>query len=138
LDFGVAQLTAKTAHETGTGPQNLVFPSNTETHRWLTPRLEAGAEHTLKSGFKLREFVSFGVQTYLSHPETFTRAGLANAPAGVDPMMLPIALGQHALHTAVGFELIAPRGISVQLGYRNLTADHLKTNRGDLKLSFAF
>jgi hypothetical protein len=37
-----------------------------------------------------------------------------------------------------GFEVVSPRGFSVQLGYKNLTADRISKNSGDLKINISF
>ncbi|HUL52995.1 MAG TPA: autotransporter outer membrane beta-barrel domain-containing protein, partial [Opitutaceae bacterium] len=138
LDLGVTRLVAKVAHESGAGAQNLTLPSGTETHSWITPRVEAGLERTYKSGLRLRPYVTLGWQHYLNHPETQVRAGLEGAPDGVEEMIVPIELGQNSIHAEVGCDLISQKGLTVRLGYRNISASHIRVDSGNIKATIPF
>ncbi len=138
IDVGVLRLSAKAAHETGAGAQGLILPASTETHGWALPRLTAACEYTTPSGVGLRPFVSLGVQYLLNRPETEVRASLQGAPAGVDPMVLPIDLDNGALQVDAGIEIVATRGLAVQLGYRRLSARGVHADSGNIKATIPF
>ena len=116
----------------------LALPANTESHAWVTPRLDFGYEHTYPSGISLRPHVRVGLQYYLGSADTEVRAGFADAPAGADDLFLPIELGQGSRQVAAGLELVSRRGFSVELEYENISASRLSTDTGTIKATIPF
>ncbi|HET7535082.1 MAG TPA: autotransporter outer membrane beta-barrel domain-containing protein, partial [Candidatus Didemnitutus sp.] len=138
LDFGVTQLRVQTANEQGSGSLNLTLPGRDETHRWLTPRLEAGLQYTYPSGFALRFFANGGIQRYLTDPQTIVVAHLQNAPVGTGDMQVPVELGEDAVQFETGLEFISSKRMSLQLGYHSLAADRIRVNSASLDVKIPF
>ena len=137
VDFGVVRLMAESASETGAGATDLVFEDSTEIHAWINPALRLGTIHTFASGLKVHLHAEVGLQYYLGDENTKAVAGFAGAPAGVDPMGVPIDLGSYA-HASVGVELINSDNVSLGLEYGKIVDEQYDIDHWNLRLNVPF
>ncbi|MEO7098365.1 MAG: autotransporter outer membrane beta-barrel domain-containing protein, partial [Luteolibacter sp.] len=137
VDFGVVRLMAESASETGAGATDLVLKDSTEIHAWINPALRLGTIHTFGSGLKLHLHAEVGLQYYLGDENTEAVAGFAGAPAGVDPMGVPIDLGSYA-HASVGVELINSDNLSLGLEYGKIIDEQYDIDHWNLRLNVPF
>ncbi len=138
VELGAITLKADAATETGGGAQALALTERRETQTWATMRLEAGLRHEFQNGCVLRPSVSFDFQRYLGSATSFVRASLVAAPAGVEPMLEPVGLGQDLRKFGAGLELVTPQGYAIGVSYRNLAAAHAHSNSASFSVAYRF
>ncbi len=138
VDFGVTQIKAKRATETGAGALNLILPANNETHRFLRPGVETGMEGMLSDNTKLRFFMNFSLQHKLSASNTTVLAGFQAAPSMADYMQVPVDIGQNLFNVNFGVDLITRKNLSISLEHNRMIDNHISIYSTELRLSLPF
>jgi outer membrane autotransporter protein len=136
LNVGVSELNGESMNESGVGTPNASLASSSETHAWLEPAVALGFQSELANRRLLRAYARFGVVQYLTESESEVRAGLVDAPPGVEPMQIISDLDRTQFVAEGGFELISSDQFTLGLSYATQNSELRDTDTGTLRIWF--
>ena len=147
VDLGVTHLSAGAATEHGGATTNLETgsPSATnlallgyyETHAWVRPAVTVRKAIIVTNTTRISLHTEMGYQYYINGNNTYVRAGFSGAPAGVDPMNVPIGLGSMA-SLSVGMQVLIMNDLSFGLYYTKALSKHYHLDLYNFRFNKSF